>query len=40
MIYIAAIVFPLLSILTGVVTLVALIRYVNDIRHDIKNQRT
>jgi len=40
MIYIATIVFPLLSILTGLVTLVALIRYVIDIRRDIKNQRT
>jgi hypothetical protein len=40
MIYIAAVVFPLLSIVCGVATLIALVRYVIDIRSDIKSKRT
>lgn len=37
MIYICAVVFPVLSIGCGVVTVGALIRYVVDIRRDIRS---
>lgn len=40
MIYLVAVVFPLLSIICGAATLLALMRYVMDIRRDIKSNRT
>ena len=40
MIYVAAVVFPLVSIASGIATLVALVKYVASIRRDIRDRRT
>lgn len=40
MIYLAAIIFPLLSIASGIATLAALVKYVASIRRDIRDRRT
>jgi hypothetical protein len=40
MIYIVAIIFPLIAIGCGIVSFTALIKFVVEIQRDIRNQRT